>query len=96
MSEILSTPYTAKHGETAWTLSGQQKRLTDLPLAEGGQNYARRLGNHLDNGPLLEHSQVHCVTTWYGCDRAAIAALGLLSYGITLMRLRWMLVQIHA
>jgi len=41
------TLYIARHGETAWSLSGQHTGLTDLPLTERGQSNARRLGNQL-------------------------------------------------
>jgi len=39
--------YLARHGETAWTLSGQHTGLTDLPLTEQGERTARRLGDRL-------------------------------------------------
>ena len=32
MSESLPIVYLARHGETAWSLSGQHTGLTDLPL----------------------------------------------------------------
>jgi probable phosphoglycerate mutase len=35
--------YLARHGETAWTLSGQHTGFTDLPLTETGERNARRL-----------------------------------------------------
>ncbi len=47
MSEILPALYVARHGETAWSLSGQHTGFTDLPLTERGQSNARRLGNQL-------------------------------------------------
>jgi len=47
MSEILPALYIARHGETAWSLSGQHTGLTDLPLTERGQSNARHLGNQL-------------------------------------------------
>ena len=47
MNEMLPTLYIARHGETAWSLSGQHTGLTDLPLTERGQSNARRLGNQL-------------------------------------------------
>jgi broad specificity phosphatase PhoE len=40
--------YLARHGETAWTLSGQHTGLTDLPLTEHGERTARRLGERLE------------------------------------------------
>ena len=43
MSETLPIIYVARHGETAWTLSGQHTGLTDLPLTERGERNARRL-----------------------------------------------------
>jgi broad specificity phosphatase PhoE len=47
MSEALQIVYVARHGETAWTLSGQHTGLTDLPLTENGEHTARRLGERL-------------------------------------------------
>jgi probable phosphoglycerate mutase len=39
--------YLARHGETAWSLTGQHTGLTDVPLTERGERNARRLGEHL-------------------------------------------------
>src|SRR5512136_384256 len=47
MSEALPIVYLARHGETAWSLSGQHTGLTDLPLTERGQRNARQLGERL-------------------------------------------------
>jgi broad specificity phosphatase PhoE len=47
MSEALPVIYLARHGETAWSLSGQHTGLTDLPLTERGEDNARRLGERL-------------------------------------------------
>ena len=43
MSETLPVVYLARHGETAWSLTGQHTGLTDLPLTEHGERNARRL-----------------------------------------------------
>jgi len=37
----------ARHGETAWSLSGQHTGRTDLPLTEHGEQNARALGERL-------------------------------------------------
>ena len=39
--------YLARHGETAWTISGQHTGLTDLPLTDRGERTARDLGERL-------------------------------------------------
>ena len=47
MTKIFPTLYLARHGETAWSLSGQHTGLTDLPLTERGERNARNLGPRL-------------------------------------------------
>ena len=47
MSERLPIVYLARHGETAWSLSGQHTGLTDLPLTERGERNAGSLGERL-------------------------------------------------
>ncbi|HYZ83682.1 MAG TPA: histidine phosphatase family protein [Bryobacteraceae bacterium] len=43
----LPVVYLARHGETAWSLSGQHTGITDLPLTRRGECNARRLGERL-------------------------------------------------
>jgi probable phosphoglycerate mutase len=47
VSEPLPVVYLARHGETAWSLSGQHTGRTDLPLTERGEQQARALGQRL-------------------------------------------------
>jgi probable phosphoglycerate mutase len=47
MNDGLPVVYVARHGETAWSLSGQHTGRTDLPLTPNGERNARRLGERL-------------------------------------------------
>jgi len=47
MHDDLPVIYIARHGETAWTITGQHTGLTDLPLTAQGENNARGLGERL-------------------------------------------------
>src|SRR5437879_8411122 len=48
MSNSFPIVYLARHGETAWTVTGQHTGLTDLPLTDRGERNARRLGERLN------------------------------------------------
>src|SRR5439155_12304549 len=47
MSESVPTIYVARHGETAWSISGKHTGRTDIPLTARGERNARRLGERL-------------------------------------------------
>jgi len=47
MDNGLPAIYLARHGETAWSLTGQHTGRTDLPLTERGERNARRLEERL-------------------------------------------------
>ena len=47
MSAALPTVYLARHGETAWAITGQHTGLTDLPLTPRGERNAASLGERI-------------------------------------------------
>lgn len=47
MPDALPAIYLARHGETAWSLSGQHTGVTDLPLTPRGEQNARSLAGRL-------------------------------------------------
>ena len=47
MADKLPSVYIARHGNTAWTFTGQHTSRTDLPLTPDGERNARRLGKRL-------------------------------------------------
>ncbi|MFO1475584.1 MAG: histidine phosphatase family protein [Verrucomicrobiota bacterium] len=57
MSDSLPIVYLARHGETAWSLTGQHTGLTDLPLTPHGELNARNLGTRLAG---LKFARVFC------------------------------------
>jgi broad specificity phosphatase PhoE len=54
VSEELQIVYLARHGETAWSLSGQHTGRTDLPLTERGKRNARSLQYRLRGGSFAK------------------------------------------
>ncbi len=51
-ADALQIVYLARHGETAWSVSGRHTGRTDLPLTERGEQNARRLGERLRQIPI--------------------------------------------
>jgi broad specificity phosphatase PhoE len=47
MPSTLSRLCLVRHGETAWSLSGQHTGQTDIPLTEQGEQDARKLAERL-------------------------------------------------
>jgi len=47
MDNQLPVIYIARHGETAWTVTGQHTGLTDLPLTAQGERNGKALGDRL-------------------------------------------------
>jgi probable phosphoglycerate mutase len=46
-AQFLPEIHIVRHGETAWTRSGQHTGLSDIPLTERGEQQARQLGKYL-------------------------------------------------
>jgi probable phosphoglycerate mutase len=57
MCKELPILYLARHGETAWTISGQHTGRTDIPLTERGERNAARLAERLKG---LTFDKVFC------------------------------------
>lgn len=65
--------YVARHGDTAWTVTGQHTGLTDLPLTSEGQEHARGLKERLKDIAFakvltspLERAQSTCALAGFG------------------------------
>ncbi|HEV3121456.1 MAG TPA: histidine phosphatase family protein [Isosphaeraceae bacterium] len=78
MSEALPQIYLARHGETAWTITGQHTGRTDLPLTERGEQNARSLAQRLAGLTFtkvlvspLQRARRTCELAGFG-DRAVI------------------------
>lgn len=54
MDETLPKVYLVRHGETAWTISGQHTGRTDISLTTKGENDARGLNPKLCNLNILK------------------------------------------
>jgi len=75
MSAELPTVYLARHGETAWSLTGQHTGRTDLPLTGRGERNARALGERLNGlkfakvftSPLMRARRT-CELAGFGSD----------------------------
>ena len=73
MSEELQSVYLARHGETAWSLTGQYTGLTDLPLTERGERNARQLGERLRG---LTFAKVYTSPLQRACRTCELAGFG--------------------
>ncbi len=88
MSQTLPVVYLARHGETAWSLSGQHTGLTDIPLTERGERNARQLGKRLEGitfarvftSPLQRAAQT-CRLAGFGAGAEVLPELVEWNYG---------------
>jgi len=75
MSEELPIVYLARHGETAWSLSGQHTGITDLPLTDRGERNASRLGERLKELTFAKVFTSPLQRAKRTCDLAGFASL---------------------
>jgi len=88
MSEELQLIYLARHGDTAWTVSGQHTGRTDLPLLPEGEENALRLGQRLKGltfakvftSPLQRAART-CELAGFGADAEILPDLMEWDYG---------------
>ena len=75
MSAALPVVSLARHGETAWSLSGQHTGLTDLPLTERGERNALQLGNRVRGRAYLKVFTSPLQRAARTCDLAGFGAV---------------------
>ena len=73
MSDDLPEVYLARHGETAWTVTGQHTGRTDLPLTAHGERNAASLGARLRGLPFTQVLSSPLVRARRTCDLAGFA-----------------------
>jgi len=74
MTESLPIIYLARHGETAWSLSGQHTGTTDIPLTERGERNAQRLGERMRGLALAKVFTSPLVRAARTCELAGFGA----------------------
>jgi broad specificity phosphatase PhoE len=72
-AQSLPEIHIVRHGETAWTRSGQHTGLSNIPLTELGERQARQLGNY------LRATYAHVLSSplqraWRTCELAGFGA----------------------
>src|SRR4051794_3516093 len=80
--------YLARHGETAWSVSGQHTGLTDIPLTERGQRNAQQLGKRLEGTTFarvftspLQRAAKTCELAGFGAGAEVMPELVEWNYG---------------
>jgi probable phosphoglycerate mutase len=75
MSQTFPIVYLARHGETAWTITGQHTSHTDLALTECGAEMARRLGERLTGRTFAKVFTSPCRRAVETCNLAGFGAV---------------------
>ncbi|GAA1168419.1 histidine phosphatase family protein [Streptomyces hebeiensis] len=68
----------ARHGQTAWSLSGQHTGRTDIPLLEEGRRGAKLLGERLHRAPWsgLPYAEIRTSPLARASETCALAGFG--------------------
>lgn len=74
MPTALPVVYLARHGQTAWSLSGQHTGLTDIPLTPHGEEEARRLGERLRDLKFARVFTSPLIRAHHTCEIAGFGA----------------------
>ncbi len=75
MNQSLPHVYLARHGETAWSLSGRHTGRPDIPVTERGEDNARRLRRHLAGIAFIETLFSPLQRARRTCELAGFAAV---------------------
>ena len=67
--------YLARHGETAWNLTGQHTGLTDLPLTPVGEGNAGKLGDALKSVTFTKVFSSPLRRAWRTCELAGFRSV---------------------
>ena len=70
----LPVVYLARHGETAWSITGQHTGLTDLPLTPVGESNARKLGGALKGLRFTKIFSSPLRRAWRTCELGGFRA----------------------
>jgi probable phosphoglycerate mutase len=88
MSQSLPEVYLARHGETAWTVTGQHTGRTDLPLTRRGEDNSRGLRERLRGLAFdrvfvspLQRARRTCELAGFGDRAVSVADLTEWDYG---------------
>ena len=76
MNKALPITYLARHGETAWTITGQHTGRTDLPLTQRGEANAYRLGERLSGLTFAKVFTSPLRRAMRTCELAGFGAVG--------------------
>jgi broad specificity phosphatase PhoE len=79
MRKSLPDVYLARHGETAWSLSGWHTGRTDIPLTERGEDNARSLRGRLEEITFTEALVSPLRRARRTCELAGFAAVAIVT-----------------